>query len=102
MTTMEIKFFYNGFKVNKGPLVKTWYSKGGYTPESGIAEGTITIYARSGSCFPKELNQVFNIQNDTDIMTDYFEEDRIFVSPTHPLYSDVLAAWDKAKAKHAA
>lgn len=63
--------------------------------------GTLTIYARSGSYnygrFSQEVREHFTVKNDSDMMTDYFEDDRIRVEPTHPLYAEVLAATQARK-----
>ncbi|MDA9072748.1 hypothetical protein N9K75_02615 [bacterium] len=98
-----VKFFYNGLKTETGAkLQKASYSKGYYTPESGIPADSITIYATQYTRFTKEIKEVFTVENDSDSMTDYFEHDRIRVAPTHPLYADVSAAHAKAQARHLA
>ena len=95
----NLKFFYNGIKENGGKLQPVSYSDGGLI---GHPAGTLTIYARSYSDFSRGVYEAFRVQNDTDIMTDYFEHSRIRVEPNHPLYSQVLAACNAAKAKQAA
>lgn len=89
MTTF--KFLWNGLKVNNGKLQKAHYYKGGYAPEAGFPDGTITIYARTYTGFTREVWETFDVKNDTDTMTDYFEKDCIRVKPDHPLYQAVLA-----------
>lgn len=42
---------------------------------------------------------MFTVENDSDPMTDYFENDSIRVAPTHPLYAAVNAAWEAQEAK---
>jgi len=82
-----IKVLKHGIKVN-GKYIKCGYKIGGYTPESGIPEDTITVYSGDYvNSLPIELNP----QNDSDSMTDYFEKDRARVYPNHPLYQDFLA-----------
>lgn len=88
MTTF--KFVWNGIKVNAGKLQKARYM-GNYTPASGLTAGTITIYARDYR-FSREVWETFDVVNDSDIMTDYFEKDVIRVKPDHPLYAQVLKA----------
>lgn len=80
-----IKVLKHGIKVN-GKYIKCGYKIGGYTPESGIPEDTITIYARGCNVLPIELNP----ENETDSMTDYFCDDRAKVYSNHPLYQDFL------------
>lgn len=87
-----LKFMYNGIKLD-GQLYKGWYSKGTYTERSGIPEGTITIYARDYKRFPQI--EGLEIKNESDSMTDYFEEDKIRVYPTNKFYSEVHKAYEK-------
>lgn len=103
MTQSPLRFFYNGIKVGKGSLQKAHFSLGNLRNH---AENTITIYAREYTRFSAEIREAFKVENDTDTMTDYFEHDRIRVEPSHPLYAQVKAAFDKQenrlKAKAAA
>lgn len=73
-----IRFYWNGIKINGGDLVKCHFS-----PNDG--EG-VTIYARDYKDLPREY---FLVTNGSDIMTDYFEQDRAEVEPEHPLYKYV-------------
>jgi len=91
-----IKFYYNGVRED-GKLNRCFFSKGPYSRESGLDDETITIYARD-SRFGKEMRELFTIENNTEIMIDYFEDDRVRVSPDHPLYASVNAAWEKSRA----
>jgi len=91
-----IKFYYNGIKDNGGKLQKCHYSNGKLLH---YPEGTITIYAREYERFSAGIQNAFNVENDTDIVTDYIMKDRIRVVPSHPLYCEVSAAMEKAKAK---
>ena len=85
-----IKFYYNGIKVDGGKLQKASYSIGGYT---NFPEGTITIYAKEYTRFRNQpISKMFEIENNSDCQTDYFEDDRIRVLPTHYLYDEVLKA----------
>lgn len=94
-----LKFFYNGIKANGGKLQKAHYSFGNYTTESGINPASVTIYAREYDGFCGEVATAFDVQNNTDSQTDYFEKDRIRVAPEHPLYALVVAAYDAQQAK---
>lgn len=86
---MTIKFMYNGIKAN-GVLHKAHYSKGGYRT---LPEETITIYARGYESFPEI--EGLTVENDTDIMTDYFAKDRIRVLPDNKFYDQVYAAYQR-------
>lgn len=73
----SIKFFYNGLRLNGSrSLVRVGYSL-------DLDAQTVTIYARSGETLPHEL---FTVENDTDLYTDYFDNDRATLTPAHPLY----------------
>lgn len=89
MQQNTVKFFWNGLKVN-GEFHKCYYSSGPYTAASGLPEGTITMYAANYKRIPRipELN----IENETDIMIDYFESDRIRILPNSPLYNEAKKA----------
>lgn len=84
------RFYWNGLKDDKGAkLQKAYYSAGEYR---GMPDGTITIYARDYNRFSDKVRAAFAVQNDSDIQTDYFDNDRIRVIPAHPLYPQVQAA----------
>ena len=82
-----IKFYYNGIKLNGGDdLIKCGYSLNG---------ASVCIYADGyGRQLPRDI---FTVKNDTDVYTDYFDEDRATVSPDHPLYKFVLYYAKKAE-----
>jgi hypothetical protein len=96
--TNTLKFFWNGIKANGGKLQKCFYSNSALLHHPA---GTITIYARDYSRFSSEVRSQFIVENDSDIMTDYFEEDRIRVLPDHPLYAQVKAACDARTERYA-
>ena len=54
---------------------------------------SITIYSKELR-FSKEIKEFFTVKNDSDGMIDYFESDSILVRPDHPLYSEVLKAFE--------
>jgi hypothetical protein len=95
MTTL--KFYYNGIKASDGKLQKCSYSIGNLIAKYPAM--TITIRAKNYNSFSSEVAAEFTIKNDSDGMTDYFENDCIRVLPDHPLYNDVLAAAQKANAR---
>ena len=88
---MNIKFLYNGIKVD-GKLYRAWYWK---ATSRNMPEGTITISAKDYISFP-EIPGLRAINN-TDLMTDYFDKDRIHVTPENPWYPQVLEAYQKAQ-----
>lgn len=74
--TKEIRFYYNGIKVNGGKLVRCFYFTDRET-------GTIIISARDYDHLPRDL---FPVHNDTDLYTDYFDSDNATIGPAHPLH----------------
>lgn len=92
-------FFWNGIKDVKGAkLQKCWYSFGNLR---GYPDNTITIYARDYGHFSDKVRQCFTVENDTDTQVDYFDNDRIRVIPSHPLYTAVLKAYQAGQARRA-
>lgn len=84
-----LRFYWNGIKHNNGPLELCTYSAGELT---NYPKGTVTIYARDYRRFSKEAARWFHVENESDSMSDYFDDDKIRVCPNHPLYNHVLLA----------
>ncbi len=82
---------WNGIKKD-GKLYKARYDDG---KRLNQPEGTITIHGKRYEPLPQI--EGLNIQNDTDIMTDYFENDVIRVTPDNPHYPAVAEALEKQK-----
>lgn len=97
-----MKFYYNGIKTSdRQGLQKCHYSKGNYTAASGLSPEVITIYNREYTRFSAEIQAAFMVQNNSEMMTDYFEKDRIRIDQAHPMYALVNAAWEKQEAHNA-
>jgi hypothetical protein len=94
----NLKFKWNGIKASDGKLQRAFYSDGALLNSPA---GTITIYGRDYKPFSAEVREAFKVENDSDGMTDYFETDRIRVTPAHPLYSQVQAALVAREAHYA-
>lgn len=93
-------FFWNGIKDQRGAKLQPCsYSDGQL---HGYPSGTITIYGRHYRSFSAKVHGCFTVQNDTDTQTDYFDDDRIRVIPSHPLYSQVRAALQAQEAHYQA
>ena len=95
----SIKFQWNGIKVD-GKLVRCFFSKGGYTAQSGLSDDVITIYAKSILDGLPRLDGL-TVENGTDLLTDYFESDHCRVTPESPWYSEALSAYEAAEAHYA-
>ena len=96
-----LRFFWNGIKGTDGKLQKCSFSTGTYTEASSIPAGTITIYGKYYKRFCSDVKAVFEVKNDTDSQSDYFVDDTIRVTPSHPMFSLVRAAFDKSEAHNA-
>jgi hypothetical protein len=83
-----LKFIWNGIKLD-GKLYRAHYSLGKVI---GQPAETITIYAKNYKRFPAIAG--LTVQNDSDIMTDYHETDRIRVRPDNVHYAAVKSALD--------
>ena len=67
------------------------------TPEDkivdpGVDASTIKIRPKKALSFPKEVADAFEVENNSDLRTDYFEKDCIRLLPGHPLYDMAKAA----------
>lgn len=94
--TTTIKFFNNGIRINGSrELCKVFYSLDGRHD----GKPCVMIYERSNNYSIRIPRDLFAVVNDSDIMTDYFEDDRAAVFADHPLYGFVRAcairAWLK-------
>lgn len=85
----RIKIYYNGFKLNGSKeLTKCNFSVNGSDAVSIYADGY-------GAELPRDL---FEVKNDTDYYTDYFDKDRATVAADHPLFKYVYYAAKKQAA----
>lgn len=91
---MTVKFMWNGIKAD-GKLYRAHFSLGPYTIASGLPQGTITVYAKTYEDFPQI--EGLTIENDSDLMTDYFAKDRIRILPDNKYYNEALQALKKAE-----
>jgi len=91
----KLRFMWNGLKVGKGALQRAHYShQKAWVTHAGKSIPThVSIYARSCYHFSAEIQEAFIVENDSNIMDDYFEKDSIRVYDNHPLYAEVLAAF---------
>ena len=89
---MQIKFMWNGIKID-GKLYRCHYSDGKLINHP---DGTLTIYRKDYGQMPQV--EGLNVQNDTDMMTDYFERDRIRIDHNNKFYNDVKNALSMANA----
>lgn len=86
----HVKIYWNGIKIDGGKLIKCGYS----LDNNADNAPSVSIYAKDYTRLPRDL---FEVKNDTDIYTDYFENDRAYLTPEHPLYKYFRFAAAKAK-----
>lgn len=93
--TNSIKFFWNGLRLNGDKcLVKVSYSMDN---QRGLDE-CVTIHADGyGNQLPRDI---FDVRNDSDSYTDYFDTDSATLTPDHPLYKYARYAAVKAELRH--
>ena len=93
MDAKTIRFLPNGLKGGKGKLQKAYLSHiERWTCGSRVIPDQIVVYGRHLEDFSSEVREVFEVENDSDSQTDYFEDDRIRIEPSHPLFVAAAAA----------
>jgi len=85
-----LRFYWNGIKVNGGGLQKAYYSLGNLYD---YPEDTLSINARDWRSFSAEVKGCFVVSNNSDLQTDYHDNDHIRVCSNHPLYPAVMEAY---------
>lgn len=89
--TDTLRILVYGLRINGAKtLVKCWYS---------IDGDNVRIYANDYS--DKLPRDILPVRNDTDTMTDYFDEDRAALTAEHPLYPFFRAAAIREKLAYA-
>lgn len=86
-----LRFLWNGIKTG-GKLTRCYYSFGNLG-EPWPAEA-ISVYARDYERFPEAVRACFHVENNSEIESDYFDDDKLRVCPNHPLYALVKTAWE--------
>lgn len=91
----HVRIYWNGIKIDGGKLIRCFYS---INNNAQISGDCVSISARDYSDLPRDL---LPVTNDSDIYTDYFDNDRATITPEHPLYKYFLFAAQKARARDA-
>ena len=84
----KIGIYYNGIKVDGGELIKAGYCL--------HVDETITVYALKYDRLPR-LGVA--VKNDSDYLTDYFDNDSMLIPADHPLYKFFKLAYFKYELK---
>lgn len=91
--TESIRIYWNGIKVNgEKKLIRCGYS----LDNNADHAPSVSIYARDYDNLPRDL---FDVKNETDLYTDYFDNDHARLTPEHPLYKYFRYAAEKAQAR---
>lgn len=88
---MTIKFLWNGIKVD-GELFKGWWSD---CRLDGFPAGTVTFYVDGYKQLPRECG--FEVENYSDIMRDYFDNDTVRIRPGSVWHHEATEAVRKYK-----
>jgi|GEM_PF-6197676 len=88
-----MKFQAHGIKTAQG-LEKARYMLSTLTDDRRC----ITVCADGYKRFSQEVRDAFAVENNSDIMTDYFEKDSFRVFPEHPLFHEVAEGFRKVLA----
>ena len=97
-----VKFFRNGIKVNGSKLIKGWFSHCDGWIEQGtgqVVREHVTFFERSYYREGPALRLVFeHAENNSESMTDYFEQTHANIYIDEPLYAMALAMANEEKA----
>ena len=94
--TSKIKFMYNGIKIDS-KLIKGFWSYGNSTNKNIKATFYVKDYDNNHR---KLLTEYFKVENDSDIMTDYFETDRIRFMLNDKNIDQIKKAWKQQELKY--
>lgn len=87
----NVKLMYNGIKVD-GQLHKAYiYRVFDNTRTDNLPTGTIYYIAKNYNRLPQLPGTVH--KNDTDSMTDYFDDDKIYILPDSPYFTAASQAY---------
>ena len=78
-----IKLLKKGIKLN-GEYYPCWYN-----PSKNNLVGCATIYINTYKVLPEWVYDCLYVENNSDIITDYFEKNRIRIPPGSPYFEIV-------------
>jgi len=93
-----IRFLWNCIKHGEEKFMCSYSMGTLYAP---WPEGTVTIYAKDYHDCPQSIAQYFEVHNASDPYSDYYDKDKLRVTPNHPLYGAVKEGFEAAEAHHA-
>lgn len=84
---MKIKFYFNGIRVNGGPLQSAYVSY--YRDEDNE---NVSVSKKGYDSFPAEVYDIFEVKNHSKLVEDYFDRDRFTVTRFSPYWKNALTA----------
>lgn len=92
-----LRFFFNGLKVGAGKLQRgSWSLIERWTTGAGREIQTqLVLYAKNYARFSDEVRAELEVTNNSDSMTDYFENDRLSILPGSSHFAAAAAAYEK-------
>jgi len=94
----QVKAYKNGFRVNGGRLQRYFLTQGEILDSKKSLVKVYFIYARDYEGFSKEIRELFDVSNGTDVTTDYCEKDRIVLDSTQPHFKSFEQVLQTGKA----
>ena len=93
MEKEQVKFMYNGIKIN-GKLIKGYWA---YGSNNFYNKNIMAMFVAKldWDYNPKLLREYFKVDNDTDIYTDYFDSDSINFYVGDKNLEQIKKAWQK-------
>lgn len=92
-TQDHIRIYWNGIRIDGGKMIRCYYS---LDNDCTVKGDCVSISARDYADLPRDL---LPVHNDTDLYTDYYDNDRATLTPDHPLYKYFRYAAMKARAR---
>ncbi|MFG5203565.1 hypothetical protein WBG25_10555 [Xylella fastidiosa subsp. multiplex] len=93
-------FYWNGIRDEKGG--KLQHADYSYEKPHDRDNSEISVIATRYTRFSPLVHACFKVYNSTDVMTDYFDDDKFTVATTHPLYQQAKAALEAVRNRSAA
>ncbi|WP_419669857.1 hypothetical protein [Xylella fastidiosa] len=93
-------FYWNGIRDEKGG--KLQHADYSYEKPHDRDNSEIRVIATRYTRFSPLVHACFKVYNSTDVMTDYFDDDKFTVATTHPLYQQAKAALEAVRNRSAA
>jgi hypothetical protein len=95
----EIKVMYNGIKVD-GTLYRSYLFPEHKDPRDSRSDIIgVQVSAKDYQGFPPAVHAAFSVNNQTDLITDYFDHDSFLIPKDHRLFSQAVSALRKDRVR---